>query len=1556
MAFHKKRLSRHPISRGRSRRSGRRRWLRCQPLENRTLLAADMATYSVGDVSGAPGSQVTVPINLDDGSDNLPPGNPVQAIEAVVTYDPTMLTVDSASAGPLLTTNGQSWLAATNLNYNGSGNTLVLGAVSSAGLSGDFTGTAFSIVFTINAGATGTTNVDVAASTADGQKTTSATLEDNTSLTLTPAPTNDAGDPVFGTVSVAAITNAAGQTFTATEGKQFSGEVAGFSDAGATSGDFTASIDWGDTQSSPGTVTTAAGGGFIVNGAHTYAEERTRSVTVTIIDSNNHTAVATGTAEIGDAPLAGVTTAAATGGVESVSAAALTGATFSDANTLSTASDFSVASVDWGDGNHDAAGLTVTGSVGSYTLAGSHIYAEEGPYSFSITVQDVGGSKATITGSTNVADAPLTGATTASAGGGVEGKAPATLSGATFTDADSGAPLSDFTISAVNWGDNQSSTAGLSISGSGGNYTVSGAHLYAEEGIHRFSVTVKDVGGSTATITGSANVADAPLTGGTLAAATGGVEGVTAAALTGATFTDAYSGASLSDFSVVAVDWGDGNAGTTGLSVTGGAGDYTVTGSHLYAEEGSYNFSITVKDVGGSTATITGSANVVDTPLAGATAAAATGGVESVTAAALSGATFTDANRGAPLSDFSVIAVNWGDGSADATGLSVTGGAGNFTVAGSHLYAEDGAYNISITVKDAGGSTATITAGANVADAPLTGAPVTIFPVAGVAFSGAVAKFTDANPTGGMNDFSAIINWGDGGSSPGTISEANGTFSVSGQHVFGSGSHSTILVAISDSGGSTTTVTSQASPRLTGSTAASATAGVEGVTPATLTDATFSDADTLSMAADFTIPAVDWGDGGGNPAGLSVTGNSGHFTVSGSHLYAEEGLHNFSITVEDADGDAATITGSANVADAPLTGTNTASAIAGVESVTPATLAGATFTDANTGAAATDFSITAVNWGDGGADVAGLSLTGSGGHFTVGGSHLYAEDGVYDFSITVKDAGGNTVTLTGSANVADAPISATGVNVSTTEGATLNGTIATFTDADKLAPRSDYSATIDWGDSSSPTTVSGSNMTVSGGTLAVAAGHLYALTGNYPIQVTLRDLGGSTMTATATAIVAPAATIASGETLSGTQATAFSTTVATFTHGDGSLPVADFKAAIDWGDGTLSAGTIAEGGGSYRVTGHHTYAQPGTFTIATTISEGGVSTVATGSAVVSPQGTFGLAEDIYVIGSGTINVPAANGLLANDSGRGQLMVSAETVPGAEGGTFTFHADGSFTYTPPSAFPGFDYAKYSAQDAAGDQGTATVNILSQAGGVIWKFYEQVLDRDPDYQGLQGWIDDFLQGGTPGDIAAGFFESTELLNQLITRFYQQYLGRAPLGDDLDFWGRAWRVNGGPELIKAQFASSVEFNNLAEKQYGAFPDGWLTALYERILGRAPQGNDLPFWEKQLAGGTTEGQVTLDFFTSPEAFGNDVAGWFEEYLGRAPTSDERSQYANQMLAGASDRDIEQAITNLPEYAANPPAAADGTGVRLPDYLPQAAGANSQAAIAASDAVFKDY
>jgi hypothetical protein len=260
---------------------------------------------------------------------------------------------------------------------------------------------------------------------------------------------------------------------------------------------------------------------------------------------------------------------------------------------------------------------------------------------------------------------------------------------------DTTAPESQFTAS-ITWSDDGSTTPGTVIGGSG-SFTVSGTHTFVDEGSFTAKVTITDTSnGNTTTVTSPATVADAQLTAGALTLTTGGVEGVTPTTATFA-FTDANPLATTADFTAT-IDWGDSSPATVG-TVSGGAGSFTVTGSHQYAEEGTPTVTVTVNDDGGSTTGASGSAIVNDAPLSSTCAIAAN------SPQAFSGATltFTDANPGGTLSDFTAT-IDWGD--SHVTSGAVSGpSAGVFTVSGSHTYASTGYFDVTTTVNDVGGST-----------------------------------------------------------------------------------------------------------------------------------------------------------------------------------------------------------------------------------------------------------------------------------------------------------------------------------------------------------------------------------------------------------------------------------------------------------------------------------------------------------------------------------------------------------------------------------------------------------------------------------------------------------------------------------------------------------------------------------------------------------------------------------------------------------------------------------------------------------------------------------
>ena len=742
-------------------------------------------------------------------------------------------------------------------------------------------------------------------------------------------------------------------------------------------------------------------------------------------------------------------------------------------------------------------------------------------------------------------------------------------------------------------------------------FAVEAGHTYAEQGSYTPIVTINDGGGSTTTVTDSATIADAALT--ATAVSISGTEGAALAGTTTvATFTDADPNGTLGGYTAT-INWGDGHT-SSGIIVTTANG-FAVEAGHTYAEQGSYTPIVTINDGGGSTTTVTDSATIADAALT-ATAVSISGTEGAALAGTTTVATFTDADPNGTLGGYTAT-INWGDGHT-SSGIIVTT-ANGFAVEAGHTYAEQGSYTPIVTINDGGGSTTTVTDSATIADAALTATAVSISGTEGAALAGTttVATFTDADPNGTLGGYTATINWGDGHTSSGIIVTTANGFAVEAGHTYAEQGSYTPIVTINDGGGSTTTVTDSATIADAALTATAVSiSGTEGAALAgTTTVATFTDADPNGTLGGYTA-TINWGDGH-TSSGIIVTTANG-FAVEAGHTYAEQGSYTPIVTINDGGGSTTTVTDSATIADAALTAT--AVSISGTEG---AALAGtttvATFTDADPNGTLGGYTAT-INWGDGHTS-SGIIVTTANG-FAVEAGHTYAEQGSYTPIVTINDGGGSTTTVTDSATIADAALTATAVSISGTEGAALAGTttVATFTDADPNGTLGGYTATINWGDGH---TSSGIIVTTANG-FAVEAGHTYAEQGSYTPIVTINDGGGSTTTVTDSATIADAALTATAVSISGTEGAALAgtTTVATFTDADPNGTLGDYTATINWGDGHTSSGIIVTTANGFAVEAGHTYAEQGSYTPIVTINDGGGSTTTvTDSATINPTDT-----------------------------------------------------------------------------------------------------------------------------------------------------------------------------------------------------------------------------------------------------------------------------------------------------------------------------------------------
>jgi uncharacterized delta-60 repeat protein len=179
------------------------------------------------------------------------------------------------------------------------------------------------------------------------------------------------------------------------------------------------------------------------------------------------------------------------------------------------------------------------------------------------------------------------------------------------------------------------------------------------------------------------------------------VNGTEGLSLTGvvATFAPSNPSVGAGDF-VAAIDWGDGTIDAPDLSLgtitSIGSGRFNVTGTHAYAEEGSYPLVVHITGASSMDATNLFSATVNDAPLKATAINFAVTGHKSFSGVV---ANFTDVDPGGVASDYTAT-ITWDDGTTSAGTIT---GTGPFIVAGSHVFgAFTGTHTITVTISDTG--------------------------------------------------------------------------------------------------------------------------------------------------------------------------------------------------------------------------------------------------------------------------------------------------------------------------------------------------------------------------------------------------------------------------------------------------------------------------------------------------------------------------------------------------------------------------------------------------------------------------------------------------------------------------------------------------------------------------------------------------------------------------------------------------------------------------------------------------------------------------------------
>lgn len=303
-----------------------------------------------------------------------------------------------------------------------------------------------------------------------------------------------------------------------------------------------------------------------------------------------------------------------------------------------------------------------------------------------------------------------------------------------------------------------------------------------------------------------------------------------------------------------------------------------------------------------------------------------------------------------------------------------------------------------------------------------------------------------------------------------------------------------------------------------------------------------------------------------------------------------------------------------------------------------------------------------VDWGDGRAGDASVARLAD-GTFGVFGATTYPEAGAYALRVTITGAQDSTASASGPVEVRSAtPMVASAVPIRAEVDRPFHGPTVAFSDSSPGASADDYVATIQW-DSGDTAVTTGTVVEVSAGRFQVLGEYTYDSAGAKIVKTTIERLSdGAKIEPAYAAQVTTATGVVQPSTVDALAGSPFVGALLRFAPvGDAT----DYRATIDWGDGTTGVGTIvvppqaAEGDTSPRymaVYGEHVYAAPGSYTATVRVET-------TSAGLQSPPARVSVTVHAFV---GGLDPTSLLGTSAGASVTNQVMpiVSGTAAPGS----------------------------------------------------------------------------------------------------------------------------------------------------------------------------------------------------------------------------------------------------------------------------------------------------
>jgi len=243
--------------------------------------------------------------------------------------------------------------------------------------------------------------------------------------------------------------------------------------------------------------------------------------------------------------------------------------------------------------------------------------------------------------------------------------------------------------------------------------------------------------------------------------------------------------------------------------------------------------------------------------------------------------------------------------------------------------------------------------------------------------------------------------------------------------------------------------------------------------------------------------------------------------------------------------------------------------------------------------------------------------------------------------------------------------------------------------------------------------------------------------------------------------------------------------------------------------------------------------------------------------------------------------------------------------------------------------------------------ATVQVFQTTGaeGFVYRLYNKVLERTPEYTGYTYWVASLKNHQITGSNAAyGFFFSQELTNRnltnsdFITLMYNTFFDRAPDAGGMAYWMSALETGASRKYVFAGFANSLEWKSLCgtfsidpgsytsdeARDQNIQVTAFVKRLYTSCLNRQPDVTGLNSWTAMLNNHSSDGaHVAYGFFFSQEFTNRNLSNdayvdvLYNVLLGRSADAGGKANWVAQLAGGKSRLEIFKGFVHSAEFTA---------------------------------------